>query len=670
MTTPRQALIAAALVGAGCSNTTIGRTPITISADPLSVSFGSQPAGARLSRTVTLRNDGLAILVLSQIAITGDARGAFSAGPAPTSLSPATSATFQVTYAAPDATGADGASLTVSSNADNAPQLSIPLSGQSVAACAAESDAAFCTRVGKNCGKVTAPDNCGTSRAVASCGLCTGAQTCGGNGVANVCGAPAQHTLSVTVAGSGTVTSSPAGLSCTSGTCSATFNAGTAVTLTATPAQYSAFSGWSGGSCSGSAAATCTVTLAGSDAATTATFAATASYAIGGAVTGLSGSGLVLANSLNGGAAEQLPISLNGNFVFPTRAPAGQTYAVSILTQPSSPAQACTLTGGSGSARADIASVMVSCPPFVAGTSPSSPNLLVANATTVYFTTSAEIYSLPVTGGTPAAFAPIAMANGIQGCYGLALDASYLYFTEYAAGRLNKVTLASPNALTNMNSFGYSTYYAHGMQAAGGNVYWGGYAHGQVELTPAGGSSITELFNPGFTYDTPNFAADSTNLYWSSNPNGAPYNSPNQGAIYQLPLTATSGAGAVTLASGLAGPNSLATTSGYVYWTDNANNNVKAVPIGGTAVTTVAPAETGASSIVSDSGAIYWVDVLNSSSSAPSSAIRTCTIGTGGACGPIATVATVGDYVTSLAVSGQSLVWVGTYSFKIWQSRK
>ncbi|RJX20762.1 MAG: hypothetical protein C4563_05810, partial [Desulfobulbus sp.] len=55
------------------------------------------------------------------------------------------------------------------------------------------------------------------------------------------------NTLTVTLAGSGTgsVTSSPAGIDC--GTdCSDTFDYGTAVTLTATAAEGSRFAGWSG----------------------------------------------------------------------------------------------------------------------------------------------------------------------------------------------------------------------------------------------------------------------------------------------------------------------------------------------------------------------------------------------------------------------------------------
>jgi hypothetical protein len=73
------------------------------------------------------------------------------------------------------------------------------------------------------------------------------------------------YTLTVTFAGtgSGTVTSSPPGISCNS-TCSASFSSGTTVTLTESPGGSSTFSSWSGGSgngnCTGSAS-TCIVTL-------------------------------------------------------------------------------------------------------------------------------------------------------------------------------------------------------------------------------------------------------------------------------------------------------------------------------------------------------------------------------------------------------------------------
>lgn len=74
------------------------------------------------------------------------------------------------------------------------------------------------------------------------------------------------RTLSVSVNGSGTVTSSPAGINCGS-TCSSAFLEGTMVTLTATPAAGWKFDGWSG-ACTG---ATCTVTM-NSNKTVTATF--------------------------------------------------------------------------------------------------------------------------------------------------------------------------------------------------------------------------------------------------------------------------------------------------------------------------------------------------------------------------------------------------------------
>jgi predicted lipoprotein with Yx(FWY)xxD motif len=84
-------------------------------------------------------------------------------------------------------------------------------------------------------------------------------------------GGPTQHTLTSTVAGtgSGAVQSSPAGIEACSSTCSHAFDDGTKVTLSATPDGYSTFAGWSGGGCAGTGA--CEVTI-GAETTVTATF--------------------------------------------------------------------------------------------------------------------------------------------------------------------------------------------------------------------------------------------------------------------------------------------------------------------------------------------------------------------------------------------------------------
>jgi hypothetical protein len=101
-------------------------------------------------------------------------------------------------------------------------------------------------------------------------GDCTGTGTCtvtmtSAMDVTATFGVP-QQTLSVTMdlgSASGTVTSSPAGINCTSGTCSASFDRGSSVTLTATPGSLSLFRFWTGGGCDNAPGFTCTVILNG-----------------------------------------------------------------------------------------------------------------------------------------------------------------------------------------------------------------------------------------------------------------------------------------------------------------------------------------------------------------------------------------------------------------------
>lgn len=69
---------------------------------------------------------------------------------------------------------------------------------------------------------------------------------------------PASFVLGVSVSGSGTVGSQPAGIDCGSA-CSASFAADTSVVLSATPATGQVFTGW-GGACAGAGTA-CTVTM-------------------------------------------------------------------------------------------------------------------------------------------------------------------------------------------------------------------------------------------------------------------------------------------------------------------------------------------------------------------------------------------------------------------------
>jgi len=114
---------------------------------------------------------------------------------------------------------------------------------------------------------VTATNSVGTSPESAHSNAVTGIPTLSVSVISNGSGTGT----------GGTVTSSPAGISCTSGSCTNSFNE--TVSLFATPSILSNFGGWGGGVCSGTGA--CNVTMDG-DKTVTATFNAAALLHIGG----------------------------------------------------------------------------------------------------------------------------------------------------------------------------------------------------------------------------------------------------------------------------------------------------------------------------------------------------------------------------------------------------
>jgi hypothetical protein len=84
-----------------------------------------------------------------------------------------------------------------------------------------------------------------------------------------------------------------------------------------------------------------------------------ASYTLGGTITGLAGSGLVLSN--NGSAT--VSISSNGSFAFPATYEVGSSYAVTVSSAPSHPGQSCVITNGTGSFSSanNVSNISIAC---------------------------------------------------------------------------------------------------------------------------------------------------------------------------------------------------------------------------------------------------------------------------------------------------------------------
>jgi len=117
---------------------------------------------------------------------------------------------------------------------------------------------------------------------------------------------------------------------------------------------------------------TCTIaggtgTVSGANVTSVSITCSTASFAVGGTLTGLGGGEAVVLQD-NGG--DNLTLTSNGAFAFATKVPSGGAYAVTVLTQPSSPAETCTVTMGTGSVLGgNVANVTVTCttPTFTIG---------------------------------------------------------------------------------------------------------------------------------------------------------------------------------------------------------------------------------------------------------------------------------------------------------------
>jgi hypothetical protein len=83
-------------------------------------------------------------------------------------------------------------------------------------------------------------------------------------------------------------------------------------------------------------------------------------YTISGTVSGLLGSGLTLQNN----ASDSILVANNGPISFPQTVAEGNSYSVTVTTNPTAPAQLCVVSSGSGIANQDIVDVDVSCGPL------------------------------------------------------------------------------------------------------------------------------------------------------------------------------------------------------------------------------------------------------------------------------------------------------------------
>ncbi|HEY5960292.1 MAG TPA: hypothetical protein VIV60_27250, partial [Polyangiaceae bacterium] len=99
-------------------------------------------------------------------------------------------------------------------------------------------------------------------------------------------------------------------------------------------------------------------TVSGTDVLDVTVTCVTNTYKVGGSVTGLKGGGLVLRNN----GSDEISVTADGAFEFPTSLASGTPYLVSVKSLPSIPSQDCVVTNAGGTiGGANISNVQVTC---------------------------------------------------------------------------------------------------------------------------------------------------------------------------------------------------------------------------------------------------------------------------------------------------------------------
>ncbi len=218
---------------------------------------------------------------------------------------------------------------------------------------------------------------------------------------------------------------------------------------------------------------------------------ATNNYSLSGTVTGLLGTGLVLANS-----SDRVEVQTDGAFTFPTSIASGGSYEVRVESSPQNPTQACTVTNGAGEiADADVTNVTVSC-------------------TTSQFTIGGTVAGLAGTG--------LRLQNNGVDDLEVSSDGTFAFVTAIASGQPYSVSVASQPS---------SPAQECTVQNGSGVVGADNVSNIQVSCVTTEftiGGTVSGLLGSGLTLqngsDTLAVAADGSFTFGASAINGTPYN--------------------------------------------------------------------------------------------------------------------------------------------------
>ena len=158
-------------------------------------------------------------------------------------------------------------------------------------------------------------------------------------------------------------------------------------------------------------------------------------YTVGGTITGLTASGLVLQNN----AGDDLTVASGAtSFTFVTKIATGAAYAVTVKTQPT--AAFCSVSTGSGTTSANVTNVTVNCAPLMGGSIQSA----ISSLTGVV-----SVFAGPANGNTTAGTTDaIGTAASFSAPRGMTTDGVNLYVADQNNNRIRKIVISTGDVTT------------------------------------------------------------------------------------------------------------------------------------------------------------------------------------------------------------------------------
>jgi hypothetical protein len=305
-------------------------------------------------------------------------------------------------------------------------------------------------------------------------------------------------------------------------------------------------------------------------------------FSVGGTVTGLAAGGSV---TLEDNGVDNVTVSADGSFAFPSPVASGAPYAVTILTQPSGVAQTCTVTMGAGTVgTGGLSSVVVNCvtASFTVG---GTVNGLSATATIVLEDNGGDAVTLSADG--PFAF-PTSLPSGTA--YTVSVS------TQPAAPAQTCSVSAGTGTVNTGNVANVVVNCAANTFTVGGTVS-GLALDAELKLQDNGGNIIFISSNGAFAFPSPLGSGEAYDITVASNPNvpvsetctvAAGMGTVTSGDVSTADVTCTTNTFAVGgTVSGLV-PN-----SGGVTLTDNGGNQTTITQNGAFTFTTPIVSGTG-----------------------------------------------------------------------------